>query len=132
VVSFLSLSLSSFFSQSNKKKNVHTQLFFPSFRLMNSELLTLPSSHASAAMIILITHSTNEKNKKKNGRSLGLGLASSPLLYKEMKRQRKGNEGIRQEEKKKSPHQHAQNPRADAFMSLFSILSLSLADTTIQ
>jgi hypothetical protein len=104
---------------------------------MNSELLTLsPSlprsfSLASAAMIILITHSTNEKNKKKNGRSLGIGLASSLLLLY-TKRQRKGNEGIRQEEKKKSPHQYAQNPRADAFMSLFSILSLSLSLSSTQ
>jgi hypothetical protein len=56
-----------------------------------------------------------------------MGLASSPLLYEEMKRQRKGNEGIRQEEEKKSPYQHAQNPRADAFMPLFSILSFSLS-----
>ena len=40
--------------------------------------------------------------KKKNGRSLGMGLASSPLL-EEMKRQRKGNEGIKQEEKKNRP-----------------------------
>jgi hypothetical protein len=60
-----------------------------------------------------------------------MGLASSLLLYKEMKRQRKGNEGIRQEEEKKSPHQHAQNPRAAAFMSLFSILSLSLSLTRL-
>ena len=46
VVSFLSLSLSlsSFFSQSiantyTKKSDEHAQIFFPSFRLMNSELL---------------------------------------------------------------------------------------------
>jgi hypothetical protein len=100
MVSFLSLSI--FFFSNHQKKNDHAQLFFSFFS--PDELWTTYSSslfsRASTAMIILLTHSTNEMNVKKNGRSLGMGLASSPLLYEEMKRQRKGNEGIRQEEKK--------------------------------
>ncbi len=55
-------SLCRFFFLKPSKKNEHAQL---SFRLMNSELLTLSLLRASAAMIILITHSTNEKNTKK-------------------------------------------------------------------
>jgi len=55
-----------FFSQTIKKKTTMHNFFFPSFRLMNSELLILRlSSRVSAAMIILLTHSTNEMNMKK-------------------------------------------------------------------
>lgn len=57
-----------FFFSNHHKKNTHTyihaQFFSHSSRLMNSELL-YSFSHANAALIILITHPTNGKNKKK-------------------------------------------------------------------
>lgn len=75
-----------------------------------------------------------EEGEEKNGRSLGIGLASSLLLYKAAAKREWGHKARRRE--KKSPHQYASNPRADAFMSPFSILSLSLLcarfDTAIQ
>jgi hypothetical protein len=52
-------------------------------------------------MIILITHSTNEKNKKK--KTVGRWEWVWPVHRLYMKRQRKGNKGIRQEEKKNRP-----------------------------
>lgn len=46
-----------------------------------------------------------------------------PVHRPSLKRQRNGNKSIKRE--KESPHQHAQNPRADAFISLFAIPSLA-------
>jgi hypothetical protein len=51
-----------------------------------------------------------------------------PVHRPSLKRQRNGNKSIKRERErgKESPHQHAPNPRADAFISLFAIPSLSL------
>jgi hypothetical protein len=56
-----------------------------------------------------------------------MGLASSLLLYKEMKRQRKGNEGIRQEEEKEIAPSACTEPSSCCLH--VAILSLSLALT---
>ncbi len=105
-VGSLLFSLCRFFFLKASKKRDHAQLFFLLFAwwTLNYLLfLSLPRSFsfASAAMIILITHSTNEKNIKKNGRSLGIGLASSLLLYEAAAKREWGHKARR--EKKNRP-----------------------------